>query len=318
MILKQNYKLEAVMDAAVVTTAPDYVASFVDHTTTSVTPDATAGTLNGTTAVDVIATPGASTFRQVMHVSITNMDTVVHWVTLRVDVSATDRYVKRFELLPFDSIQYDGHEWFVLDFNGSRRYDDRLAGSASLLSFAHVSGGGGIEANYVAGQVGATALTTLSMTANKFYAAPFVAPPRAAALDRVALYVTTGVASSTARIGIYDATSETNLYPNALLWESSALSCATSSTIASENPGLTLVPGRLYWAAVNASSTQTLRAVAVGCACPIFGFPNAISGTASQNCLDGSRTYGALPNPFTASIAAGTGSFPAVFLRFSA
>ena len=50
----------------------------------------------------------------------------------------------------------------------------------------------------------------------------------------------------------------------------------------------------------------------------IFGFPNAISGTASQNCLDGSRTYGALPNPFTASIAAGTGAFPAVFLRFSA
>lgn len=318
MILKENYAFEIVMEAAVVTTAPQYVVSFVDHTTTSATPDAGAGALSGTTPVSVVAAPSAGTFRQIVQASVCNIDTVVHYVVVRVDVSATDRYVKRFELLPFDSLHYDGRQFRVLDFNGSEKFDDRQAGVASLLTFAHVSGGSGLAANYVAGLTNGTALGTLAMGANVLYAAPFVAPPRAALLDRVGVYVTTGVAATSVRLGIYDATSETNLYPSALLWDSGVLSTVTTNAIASGNPSLALVPGRLYWAVLNSSGAPTLRSVAVGGAAPIFGFPDAISGTAAQICLSGSRAYAALPSTFTASIAAGTAGFPAVFLRFSA
>jgi hypothetical protein len=166
--------------------------------------------------------------------------------------------------------------------------------------------------------VNGTGLGTVALAANNLFAAPFVAPPRSAMIDRLAVYVTTGVASSTVRLGIYDATSESNLYPNNLLWDSGALATATTNAIAGGTPNLTLTPGRLYWAALNSSSNPTVRAVAVGGACPIFGIADALSATALQICLSGTRTYAALPSTFTASIAAGATAFPAFFLRFSA
>lgn len=321
MMLTNGRTIEFVLEGAVASTEPDYTASWIDHDATAktATPDAGDGTAASTTPVTWVDDPASGVQRQVAGLTLSNQDTQTVAVVVQLNNGSSTRRIGRWELLPLETLHYQqGLGFYVTDYTGSPQFDDRDGGVASLLGFAHVGGSGGVAANFVAGQVNGTALTTLALSANSLHAMPFVAPPRASVLNRAAVYVTTGVGSSTVRIGIYAATSETNLYPAALLWDSGALATATTNAIASGNPGLTLVPGRLYWAVVNSSSTPTVRGLAVGGACPIFGFPDAISGTAAQIGLAGTDAYGALPDPFPSSIAALTTAAPAVFLRFSA
>lgn len=318
MFLDSSDSIEVVLEAAVGSTEAEWTASWVDHDGSSTDQDSGDGVSTGATPVTMVAAPTGSVLRQVVGATVFNPDNGPITVVVRLNNGSTTRRIARFELMPYESVQYDGRDWYAADHAGRRQFDDRSGGVASLLNFAHVSGLGGIDANFVAGQVNGTALTTLALSTDLFTATPFVVPPRNSTLNRVAVYPTTGSGGTSVRLGIYEATSFANLYPNALLWDSGALSTASSSTIASGAPNLSLVSGRLYWAVLNSSGAPTVRALAVGGACPIFGFPDAISGTAAQIGLRGSRTYGALPSTFTASIAAATTTIPAIFLRFGA
>lgn len=320
MILDATTKsLELVLAAASAATDLPYFASYADHTSSALTPGQNDGTTNDTTAVTAVAAPGSSTQREVLELHVYNADSQISTVKVQLNNNSTLRIVYQCELFPGDSLHYNRqHGWTITDKSGCLRTQDNFSHVASLGCLYHVGGGGAIEANYVAGLVNSTALTTKAMSANSLFAAPFVWPQRAANLDRIAVYVTTGVASSTVRLGVYDATSDVNLYPNALLFGSGTLSTATTSSIASATPNISGVPGRLYWAVLNSSSTATLRAVAVAGAAPIFGLPNTISGTAPQTCIDSTETYAALASTFPASKAAGTSTYPAIFLRFSA
>jgi hypothetical protein len=94
------------------------------------------------------------------------------------------------------------------------------------------------------------------MSANIIYHIPFFCPKTFTA-TQACLLVTTGVASSNARIGCYDLKS--NGLPNNKLAETAAFSTATSGTkTAALTSSLTLKIGQMYWLAVHASAAITV------------------------------------------------------------
>ena len=75
----------------------------------AITPGDAHGSLNGATAVTVVAAPGASTTRAVRQLYVFNRDTADVLVTLYKTVSGTDYYVDRQPALP------PGQAWRVID-----------------------------------------------------------------------------------------------------------------------------------------------------------------------------------------------------------
>lgn len=114
-------KLQVLMGGAASTTNPDYVVSYADITTTAFTPGNSNGTLNGSTAVDVVAAPAASTYRQIKTLSILNVDTSTQTITVRYNDNGTSRKIIAFSILTNYSLNYDETTgWYVLDASGNR------------------------------------------------------------------------------------------------------------------------------------------------------------------------------------------------------
>ena len=145
---------------------------------------------------------------------------------------------------------------------------------------------------------------------------PFIAG-RGGTIDRIAVNVTTLAASGVMRCGIYDSTSDTNLYPNALILDSGELSTA-STGVKSATVSQALTAGKLYWfVTLTGTAAPTLRALAATDLHSIFNLDNTL-GTAPGRYLQVALAYGALPSTFTASASVTTGTVPAVFVRYSA
>jgi hypothetical protein len=90
-------KLQMVMSAAATTTNPSYVISYAD-VTTAFTEGNLNGALNGTTAVDIVPAPAASTRRTVTEIVLCNADTAAVIVTLRLDDNGVVRPIKTIPL----------------------------------------------------------------------------------------------------------------------------------------------------------------------------------------------------------------------------
>ena len=72
----------------------DYVVSYADHTTTTLTPGMNQGNVASATTTTILAAPAASTQRQVKWVSVRNRSTTTaQTVTLKLDVSATEYHL---------------------------------------------------------------------------------------------------------------------------------------------------------------------------------------------------------------------------------
>ena len=126
---------------------------------------------------------------------------------------------------------------------------------------------------YFSASIGAVSTGTIAQAANRLEFYPFI-PARDISIDELALDVSTGVASSLARAGIY---SDNNGQPSALLRGTADLNCATTGAKAEAVSALALTKGTTYWLAVLASSTQTLRGIPVSALLPL-GL-NASGGT---------------------------------------
>jgi hypothetical protein len=137
-----------------------------------------------------------------------------------------------------------------------------------------------LPGTFITNALNATALGTIAQQANRLEFTPFI-PSRDIGIDLLSVEVSTAVAGSQARAGVYGSTAG-NL-PGALLsGAGTLLDCATvgakQSAIAG---GITLLAGGLYWLACHASSTQSLRALAPGALLPL-GLPetgNTIFGS---------------------------------------
>lgn len=185
-----------------------------------------------------------------------------------------------------------------------------------LASFRQ-AGTSPLEVWYVANLGGATALTTGAPTANVLRAMPFIAPARGGTLDRLAFNVTTLLAGN-ARLALYEATSDSNIYPSARRFVSAANISTGSAGVKSETISVALTPGRLYWIALVTSAAPTLRCLAVGGVSPLLGLSSAL-GTAPNVGLSVAFSFAAPPDPFPSGAAFITAvPIPALACRFSA
>lgn len=174
-----------------------------------------------------------------------------------------------------------------------------------------------IERWYVAGLSNALALTTGAPAIGTLFALPF-AVPRGGTLDRIAFQVTTLAASGTGRCGIYQATSDTNVYPNALIVDSGSLSTA-STGLKSATISQALTANTLYWFVYLAgTAAATIRCMALGGVRAFMGIDNAI-GAAPGFGITVAQAFGSLPATFPAGGTVMTAvPIPAIAARFSA
>lgn len=194
--------------------------------------------------------------------------------------------------------------------------DGRLSDRKSFSYFRQV--GTSPECWYPAGQANCSAMGTMAPTNEEIMAVPFIAS-RGGTLDRLGFNVTSvGVAGSALRIGIYDTTSDTNLYPNALVVDGGEVATDAGST-KTVTISVTLTAGKLYWFVVlaNAASTSSLRGIAVAGMLPILGCGNTFP-TTTQWGWTVARAYGALPANYPAAGSVQGATAPAIYGRFSA
>lgn len=184
----------------------------------------------------------------------------------------------------------------------------------SVPDFAHI-GGAGLEVWYAANCVDQFALVTGAPVANTMYAMPFIAPKRGGTIDRLGYVITSSVVGST-KIGLYTATSDSNIYPSALLVDSGTI--ANSAAVKTATVSVTLSPGKLYWVAIVSDVASTLRNLGVANTSSLLGCNNTFG--AALNCgISVAFAFASLPTTFTAGGAFITASpIPALYIRFSA
>ncbi len=125
---------------------------------------------------------------------------------------------------------------------------------------------------YYDNSFGGSAATTTAGVAGRIELAPFYVSA-SKAIDRIGIACTTAVASAQARVVIY--TADANGWPDAKVYESTALDCA-STGVKEVTVSFTFEPDTIYWLGVHHSSTAVIRAVPLAnAACLGMGASNA-------------------------------------------
>lgn len=159
------------------------------------------------------------------------------------------------------------------------------------------------------GQLGTN---TLTVTANRLYAMPFVVGTPIT-IDRIGFEITTGSAGG-CRMGVYAHDSAGN-GPGALLSDFGIGD--TTSIAVVEITGSLVVPTGVFWVAGVFSVTPTVRRVNAGVGSVFLGYSaNNETGTTSYSCVAyGAHTYGALPAAFPSATVAGAAHAPKFHVR---
>jgi hypothetical protein len=181
-------------------------------------------------------------------------------------------------------------------------------------SEAYHAGTTDLEVWYAANRGNNNAPTTFSVTANNLRLLPFLAPPGGGTLDRIGFNVAANAVGVNARIGLWESTSLTNIYPETLLEDSGDISCAASG-FKTYTISRTLTGGRMYWLGIVSNGSVTVSANAADSTGLLIPF----SGTFGRmTMLVVAHAYAALPNPCTAGATGVTTTTPVLVYRFSA
>ena len=147
------------------------------------------------------------------------------------------------------------------------------AGGGDTVQYRHT----GTSRYYVAGVVVCTALSNTVMTADVLYAVPLMVP-RAVTIDRIGVNVTgAGTAAARVRVGIYTATSVSNLYPDALVSGSDGGELNASSTGMKENTVSVSLAAGLYFAVFQTNEGISVLAFTQGVSWNVLGSPTDIA-----------------------------------------
>lgn len=171
----------------------------------------------------------------------------------------------------------------------------------------------GSSTYYFTQGLGATARSTLALTANRLYGCPFFVPATQK-YDYAAIIVTTKSNNGNARMGIYGDLGTVAPGPLILDFGAVAITAAQVYAIDLTATPITLTPG-LYWLALVTDVVNTIGATAVGTNLTCFMGLDSTLGTAWQTFVYVAFNYAALPNPFTTPVTIATGANPAVFMR---
>jgi hypothetical protein len=137
-----NQSLELVT-ATVQTT--DFVVSFMDITTTTLAPGSNDGTIASAATTTIVASPGASTQRQIKHLAVRNTGTLANTVTVQKDVGGTNRTIFAVSLAAGEELEYlDGTGFHVFDTAGAIKMTGGGGGGGTVptgTGFRHVTVG---------------------------------------------------------------------------------------------------------------------------------------------------------------------------------
>lgn len=213
-----------------------------------------------------------------------------------------------------------GH-WRVLNTTANIYSSSAGGGGKDMYYWRHVNNGtyerwyyGGVLAAVVPGFT-----TAATFSAGTLIAMPFCAP-RGGTLDRIGMRFGAGAVGALVRLGIYNVTSDTNLYPGTLLVDAGEVDVSSNGT-KTLTINQTLVAGQLYWLVMNMNNGGlSPYTIAMDFCWPIMG------SDASFIACDGLgfylvTAYAALANPFPAGAsvwAYAVGEPPAIGVRFSA
>jgi len=115
-------KLQVVLTTAQTTAPMSVVVDWVDNTITTFTPGVTPSLTNGTSAVDILAAPAASTQRKVNGITISNRDTVSKVVQVYLNDNGTQYSLTSSTLGVGETLGYtDTQGWYTIDTSGARK-----------------------------------------------------------------------------------------------------------------------------------------------------------------------------------------------------
>lgn len=293
MILNGNtHILQAVMGAAVVTTAPTFWASWSQlNETDLVTGDGAGGVLNGVTDVALV-TGVAGNQMKVDSVDVCNCDTVAQTIIFKVDVSGTDRQVFRCVLQPNESAHYANGSWFTTDITGrirmaspeiqaaGRNFEFLFLGTASeavgvRYGYAKDSG---LPGAWVPGAPGINGWWTLASTANN------AANPAGAVQCGSPLLQNATTAWYLTRIGLASSVAQAMMLLD-LLWYNTGIVVTTTGAQAIAQPGAS-VPARDTYGTTNGDGWMagiyvTTATTNAGATTPTLSYTNS-DGTAGR------------------------------------
>ena len=122
------------------TAAVDYFCSYVDYTSTTVTPADTQGAITTATTTTYVAAPAASTQRQLRRCTFRNKSTTTsNTLTFQKDVSGTNYEAYVVVLAPGESVKQDAEgEWKVFSSTGLEKVAGTAAVDGRTISFYKV------------------------------------------------------------------------------------------------------------------------------------------------------------------------------------
>jgi hypothetical protein len=131
--------LQVVLNAAHTTAALQCVAVWRDITTTAYTAGRTRTTTNGTTDVNLVAAPAASTQRVIDYISVYNSDTGAKTVTVKLDDNGTEAILWKGSLAVGEKVEYTDAKGFQLfDLNGIQKVTSVQAGASYITNALNV------------------------------------------------------------------------------------------------------------------------------------------------------------------------------------
>ncbi len=153
ILLTSVQTLQVVLSAAITTSQLTYTTGYVDEDTTTyvITPGASDGATNSTSAVTMVAAPNTGFVRRVTGFSIFNADTVASILTVQLIDNGTTRTIWKGLLLDGDTLFYsDLRGFYIINSSGELRVNvsniassSSSSGSSSVPAHAtsHESGG---------------------------------------------------------------------------------------------------------------------------------------------------------------------------------
>ncbi len=192
------------------------------------------------------------------------------------------------------------------------------ANVADLSHFRHV-GTVPFDSFYFAGGL-ASAVSNNAPGINNIRAVPYI-ESRGGRIDQLGFRVTTGGgAGSVTRAGIYRATSDTNIYPGALVVDGGEFDTTGAAAAKLATVDAQLLPRTLYWFVVLcgvASPTLNALALTSGLHMLTIGISSDLAASLAP-VLAASLTYGPLPATLPAGALPSGALAPVIAVRYSA
>ena len=175
----------------------------------------------------------------------------------------------------------------------------------------------GLDRWYGGGVVYTINFTTTTVTANQMYAIPFL-ESRGGTLDRIGFYCTAG-GPHNFRLGIYESTSRTVIYPGALVLDAGVVASA-AATLCSAVINQALTAETLYFLTLLPETTggTTFRANQQAYCWSCHGNGSGAGFYPGGPYVYAAQAYGALPANYPAGGTVPSADCPMVAVRYSA